>query len=342
MTPEQEEKPIKKSKRQVLVKEEKPVYLTYEDFPVEDLYLYAGIDCLVTSGLASKAAPLADIRQYYKKYIDIGGKPTLEKVAIPSVLDTYMETTSIALDFIIDLEINGIQYDIDLNKELNNRMIKEIEELESLIFSGIGKVINLNSGDVVRAFLYEEKGFKAESFTKTGEPSTDGDAVKTLAKAYPEESWLPLLAKRNDIASLHRMFISTYVEDFVKSDGRIHPSYNLHGTGSFRISGEEPNLTQISNTKHGYNIRECYTVPEGYVFIAADYSGCEIKVLNALCTDEGLSEAIRLGRDFHSVSACAMYNLDYEEFVSILNDENNPLYREYKGKRQISKALTFN
>lgn len=321
--------------------EEKPIYLTYEDYSPEDLYLYGGIDCLVTSELASKLMPEAFDEKNYTKYKRINSKTMGKQICrLPSIFDVYQNTTAIAFEFILDLELNGMKYDVDGNRKIAERMTKEISELEEIIFKGIGKTINLNSGEELRKLLYGDLGFTATSFTKTGEPSTDGDAVKDLAKRFPDYVWLPSLAKRNDIASLYRTFIATYVEDFVKPDGRIHPSYNLHGTGSFRISGEEPNLTQIARPKHGYNIRTLYTVEDGMVFIAADYSGCEIKILNALCDDKGLAEAIRLGRDFHSVSAAAMFGMDYDEFVAVLADEHHEKYKEYKGLRQYAKALS--
>lgn len=318
------------------------IYNTYEDYEPEDLYLYAGIDCLVTSDLASHLMGTVTSEDKYFKFRKVG-KNTMGKlpVVLPPIFDVYQNTTAIALEFIIDLELNGMKYDVDGNRAVAERMTAEITELEKVIFEGIGRSdLNLNSGEDLRKLLYSEKGMTPLSFTKTGEASTDGDAVKDLGKRYPEHTWLPALAKRNDIASLYRTFVATYVEDFVKPDGRIHPSYNLHGTGSFRISGEDPNLTQLPRPKHGYNLRTLYGVEEGMVFIAADYSGCEIKILNALCDDKGLAEAIRLGRDFHSVSASAMFDLDYDAFVEVLEDEKHPQYKEYKGLRQYAKALS--
>ena len=139
---------------------------------------------------------------------------------------------------------------------------------------------------------------KSTHLLKTGEPSLDGEALLKLSKAYPDLTWLSLIAKRNDIASLYRTFVANYVKDYVKSDGRIHPSFNLNGTGSFRISGEDPNLTQLPNIKHGYNIRELFTVPKGCIFLAADYSSAEVKVLGMICKDEKLLQAIKDGKDF--------------------------------------------
>ena len=254
-----------------------PVYLTYEDYPEEDLFLYAGIDCLVTTDLAAELMKEACAETTYTEFVGLdGGKVGKRRVKIPSVWDAYQETTSAALEFIIDLELNGIAYNVPLNRVINKRMEEELAELEDRIYSGMGYQVNLNSGNELRKLLYEKEGFEVKAWTKTGEPSTDGDAVKELAKAYPDKLWLPDLAKRNDINSLRNTFVATYAEDFVKSDGKIHPSYNLHGTGSFRISGEEPNLTQLPRPKHAYNLRTMYGEEEGTLFLAFDFSSAEV------------------------------------------------------------------
>lgn len=323
--------------------EPKPVYETYEDFPIEDLLTYAGIDCIVTSDLASSLMPHLTEEPAYK-YVEPNpsGSGLIQRIGRARPLDeVYAEYTAEAHEFIIDLELNGLKYNVPRNREIKAQMEKEISELNAAVFSAIGKEINLDSGAKIGEYLYEEKGFKAVSFTKTGEPSTDGDALKALLKENPTETWLGTLAKRNDISSLYRTFVATYVEDFVKRDGRIHPSYNMFGTGSFRISGEEPNLTQLPRPKHGYNLRELFRVDDGEVFMAFDFSSAEVKILGALCKDPQLLKAIAEGKDFHSFSACAINGLDYDEFVAVIDDDEHPNYKKYKQMRQAAKATTF-
>lgn len=317
----------------------KPKYETYEDFPIEDLLIYAGIDCIVTSDLGKALMPALQKKHIYT-YFETG-KGVRRAEVIPSILDSYLEYTAPALDFIIDLELNGFQYDVELNAVMKKEMEEEIASLEASIFEAVGRKVNLDSGQSLSEFLYVEKGLEVKAFTKTNEPSTDGEALKALSEAYPEHTWLLLIAKRNDIASAYRTFVANYVEDFVKSDGRIHPSYNLHGTGSFRIAGENPNLTQLPRPKHGYNVRKLFKVRDGYVLIAADYASAEVKILGALSKDEKLLQAIAEGKDFHSYSASEMHGIDYETFVAIIEDKRHLDHKRLKNLRQGSKALTF-
>lgn len=328
--------------------------LTYEDFPAEDLYTYGGIDCLVTSGVLSKLVPLA-AEVTVGKGRDSSGRAVQE--AFPSVLDGYLNIEAPALEFILDLEQNGLKYSSARNRYHHRRMEKQIAELDELIFSQIGKEIDLNSGPAIAEFLYKERGFEPPSYTKANEPSTDGEALLTLAgldpltgkpkkgKPYvtedPALQYLAHMAKRKDIASVHRTFIKNYIRDFLKRDGRIHPSYSLHGTSSFRISGSDPNLTQLPRAKHGYNVRDCYITEEGTVFIAVDFSSAEVKILAFLSREPAMLQAIADGMDFHTFSASAMRGIPYDVMAAVLENDEHHLYKEYKGYRQLAKILTF-
>lgn len=332
------------------VKVEKPIYNTYEDFVPEDLYLYAGLDCIATSSLFANIFPkLIEEPNYYIPGPD--GKPLLSLAK--SILETNEEITKLAFDYILDMEINGLKYDKEKNRAISARMVAEVAELDALIFQHpkIPKDINLDSGVAVADLLYNILEFTPPYFTASGEPSTDGEALLTLAgldpinppRDYktpnPELQFLAHMAKRKDINSSHNTFIRTYIEDFVKKDGRVHPSYNLHGTSGFRISGDSPNLTQLPRPKHGYNIRDCFIVEDGKVFIAFDFSSAEVKILGALCKDKNMLKAIAEGLDFHSFSASSMLKVHYSEFMAVLADKSHEKFKEYKGIRQSAKVL---
>jgi DNA polymerase-1 len=259
-----------------------------------------------------------------------------------SIMDSYQAHTTPAHEFLIDLELNGIEYDVDLNTRMKKKMEIHIAELEGQITDKIKTEFNFDSGAETAQYLYGTLGIEPRAFTKTKEPSTDGDALKELAKELPEHSeWLKLLVVRNDIASAYRTFVRSYVDDFVKPDGRVHPNYNQHGTSSFRISGSDPNLTQLPRPKHGYNIRQMFKVKDGMVFMAFDFSSAEVKILGALCKDPSIARAIREGLDFHAFSASSMFGVEYEIFMAVLGNPSHHLYKEYKENRQISKVLTF-
>lgn len=331
-----------------VVEEAEGPRITYEDFDFDKLNIYAGIDCIATSELLSSLFPKITEEVPVIEFNDKGGRVTSHA---PAIIESFHGLEIPAQEFIIDLEINGMGYSVPRNEFLSGRMVREIEELENKIWMGIGKKIDLNSGPAVARFLYEEKGFTPPTMTKGGEPATDGEALLTLAgldplggkyvTQDPAFQYLADMAKRRDISSVHNTFVKTYVKDFVKRDGRIHPSYNQFGTSSFRITGSDPNLTQLPRPRHGYNVRSCFTEDEGYLFVSFDFSSAEVKVLANISKEPAMLKAIAEGLDFHSFSASSMRGIPYEEMIAVLSDQSHHKYKEYKELRQLSKVLTF-
>jgi hypothetical protein len=321
---------------------------TYEDFDFDDLQVYAGLDCIGTTELLSRLFPVIAREDTFYVPDEHGNKV---KSKAPATLDSIVNIEMVAHEFIVDLEINGIKYDVERNASIDKQMRTEIDELERMIKDATGlKPDQLDSGQQVVEYLYGVRKFEAPSTTKSGEPAVDGNALMTLAglpplggkykAADPALQFLADMAKRKDISSVHNTFIRTYVQDWVKRTGRIHPSYNLHGTSSFRITGTNPNLTQLPRSKHGYNVRVCYTVDPGYVFISFDFSSAEVKVLANLAKEPAMLQAIADGLDFHTFSAAAMNGIPYEVMNGVLGDQKHPDYKHYKNLRQIAKTST--
>lgn len=325
-----------------------PDRITYEDFPFNDLNTYAGVDCIATSGILGKLwGPLTKTETM--KVPDERGKP--KTVEAPAVIDSVMEVEMPAHEFILDLEINGIGYSVARNGFITKKMTAEIEMLDERIFESVGKKLDMNSGAALARYLYDERGFNVPFRTKKGEPAVDGNAFLTIAGLDPmgknrtakdvELQFLVDMAKRRDLSSVRGTFLSNYPKDFVKRDGRVHPSYNMFGTSGFRISGDTPNLTQLPRAKHGYNVRTCYTCAPGNVFISFDFSSAEVKLLAAISKEPAMLKAIAEGLDFHTFSASSMRGIPYGEMIGVLSDEKHEKYKEYKELRQLSKVLKY-
>jgi DNA polymerase-1 len=323
-----------------------PDRITYEDFPFNDLNIYAGVDCIATSGILGKL--WGDLtKTEMMKVPDAKGKPQI--VEAPAVIDSVVDVEMPAHEFILDLEINGIGYSVARNEFITKKMTAEIEELDARICESVGRQLDMNSGAALAKYLYEERGFDVPFKTKKGEPAVDGNAFLTIAgldpmgksrtAKDPTLQFLVDMAKRRDLSSVRGTFLSNYVKDFVKRDGRVHSSYNAFGTSGFRISGDTPNLTQLPRSKHGYNIRTCYTTRPGYVFISFDFSSAEVKILSAVSKEPTMLRAIQDGLDFHTFSASSMRGIPYDEMMGVLSDEKHEKYREYKELRQLSKVL---
>lgn len=328
--------------------EPEEVVVSYEDFDFDKLNVYAGIDCIATLELLKKQMPQVHDEE---PIIDLDSKGRKVKTTAPAIIESFLGLTIPAQEFLLDLEINGMKYSIPRNQWLNDKMSIHIAELDEKIFSAIGKKIDMNSGARVSEFLYGEKGFKPPTFTKGGDPSSDGATLMTLAgldpvggkyvTKDPSMQWLADMAVRRDVSSVQNTFVKTYVRDFVKRDGRVHGSFNLFGTSSFRITGSDPNFTQLPRVKHGYNVRVTYTVETGYVFVTFDFSSAEMKVLANLSGDPAMLKAIADGLDFHSFTASAMAKIPYKDFMAVLSDPTHKDFKDYKLKRQWAKIVGF-
>jgi DNA polymerase-1 len=97
----------------------------------------------------------------------------------------------------------------------------------------------------------------------------------------------------------------------------------------------------LPRAKHGYNVRTCYTVEEGYIFISFDFSSAEVKVLANISKEPAMLRAIADGLDFHTFSASSMRKIPYDDMMGVLKDSSHPKYKEYKELRQLAKILTF-
>lgn len=327
--------------------EEKPTYNTYEDYDYHDLLTYAGIDTYVTSTTVARMFPKLVERPEYKVQVAPGRMATTRA---PALLEVYENCTQIIFDFICDLELAGINYDVEANRRLDVEMRQEVMELEDRIFTKLGKRVNLDSSDAMSSLLYGELGFAAPHKTKSGADATDGGALLTLAgldplspgkyiTADPNLQYLADIAKRKNLASVHRGFISTYMDDYLQPDGRIHALYNQFGTSTFRLSSSEPNL---QNIPRAFGVKRCFNARPGYVFICFDFSSAEVKLLAAICRDERMLKAVNDGLDFHTFSASAIHGIPYDEFHGVIEDKKHPKHKEYKNLRQGAKATTLN
>ncbi|HET8686523.1 MAG TPA: DNA polymerase [Methanosarcina sp.] len=235
----------------------KPTYNTYEDYNYDDLLTYAGIDTYGTSKSVARMFPKLIECPEYKVSI---GNGRVKTTRAPALIEVYEQCTQIIFDFICDLELAGINYDPVANRRLDKEMREEVILLEDRIFTKLGRKVNLDSSVVMSKLLYEELGFEAPHKTKSGADATDGGALLILAGLDPlspgkyitpneELQFLADMAKRKNLASVHRGFISTYMDDYLQPDGRIHALYNQFGTSTFRLSSSEPNL-KVSWASH--------------------------------------------------------------------------------------------
>ncbi|MDP3969737.1 MAG: DNA polymerase I [Nocardioides sp.] len=225
-----------------------------------------------------------------------GGTRLLTEVELPLV------------DVLADLERRGIAVDVDHLESLEATFAAAVKAAADEAFAVIGKEINLGSPKQLQVVLFDELGMPKTKKTKTGY-TTDADALATLFEKT-EHPFLQHLLRHRDVSRLRQT-----VEGLLKTvqpDGRIHTTFNQLIAATGRLSSTDPNLQNIPvRTEEGRRIREAFVVgPGAACLMTADYSQIEMRIMAHLSEDVGLIDAFRSGRDFHSVTAARVFDVE--------------------------------
>lgn len=198
------------------------------------------------------------------------------------------------------MERTGVELDVGHLSDLKQDAEARIEELSQHIFSLAGETFNLDSPKQLSEVLFEWMGLKPLKKNSRGY-STDALVMRELAKTEPiaEE-----VLRYRELSKIK----STYLDSLPKmraGDGRVHTVFHETVTATGRLSSSDPNLQNIPvRTEFGRRIRECFVpLDEGSVFLSADYSQIELRLLAHLSADEHLIAAFDSGEDFHANTA---------------------------------------
>lgn len=236
-----------------------------------------------------------------EKLEKMGMKRLFEEIEMPLVFTLY------------DMERAGIRVNGDALKAYGDALIGRIEELERQIHTAAGEAFNINSPKQLGAILFDKLGLPNGKKTKTGY-STSAEVLDKLAPEYP-------IVK--DILEYRQLtkLKSTYADGLsgcIAEDGRIHSNFNQTITATGRISSTEPNLQNIpARMELGRLIRKVFIPDEGCVFVDADYSQIELRVLAHMSGDQKLIEAYQQAEDIHRITASQVFHVPFEEVTSL-------------------------
>ena len=210
------------------------------------------------------------------------------------------------------MEQIGIAVDTDHLEQLESHFAAEVRQAADEAYAVIGKEINLGSPKQLQVVLFDELDMPKTKRTKTGY-TTDADALQQLY-VKTEHPFLLHLLRHRDVARLRQT-----IEGLLKTvapDGRIHTTFNQMIAATGRLSSTDPNLQNIPiRTEEGRRIREGFVVGRRATsrLMTADYSQIEMRIMAHLSEDELLIEAFRSGRDFHSITAARVFDVDADD-----------------------------
>lgn len=213
-----------------------------------------------------------------------------------------------------DMEREGIRVQAEELKVYGEQLTGRIAELEQKVCEAAGEKFNINSPKQLGVILFEKLQLPHGKKTKTGY-STAADVLEKLAAEYPIVS---------DILEYRQMtkLKSTYADglaNYISEDGRIHGKFHQTIAATGRISSTEPNLQNIPiRMELGRLIRKVFVPEEGFVFLDADYSQIELRVLAHFSGDEMLIQAYRDAQDIHTMTASQVFHVKPEEVTPLL------------------------
>ena len=250
----------------------------------------------------------------YEAYTCIAAKnQLLEQLEDHGMKKLYDEIEMPLVYVLADMEKEGVRAEKAELEAYGAQLTGRISELETSIYEKAGETFNINSPKQLGVILFEKLQMPNGKKTKTGY-STAADVMERLAPDYP------IVSEILEYRQLTKLK-STYADGLalcIAPDGRIHSTFNQTITATGRISSTEPNLQNIPiRMELGRLIRKVFVPKEGYVFIDADYSQIELRVLAHMSGDQNLIAAYQHAEDIHRITASQVFHTPLEEVTDL-------------------------
>ncbi|SFR96026.1 DNA polymerase I [Anaeromicropila populeti] len=225
----------------------------------------------------------------------------------------YYEVELPLITTLYDMEMRGVRVNREALTIYGQQLAEKIEVLEKEIYRQVGESFNINSPKQLGVILFEKLQLPFAKKTKTGY-STSADVLDKLKCEHPV---INLILEYRQLAKLKSTYADGLVT-YISEDGRIHGKFNQTITATGRISSTEPNLQNIPiRMDLGRQIRKVFVPREGYIFLDADYSQIELRVLAHMSGDEKLINAYRQQQDIHRITASEVFHIPFEEVTAL-------------------------
>ncbi len=216
------------------------------------------------------------------------------------------------------MEEAGIRIDVPFFHEMSRRLARELELLQDEIWKEAGSEFNINSTPQLREILFDRLELPVIKRTKTG-PSTDASVLEELAArghSLPRH-----LLEYRQLEKLRSTYVDALPRLVHPETGRIHASFNQTVAATGRLSSSDPNLQNIPiRTPLGREVRRGFIPEEGWLFLAADYSQIELRILAHFSGDDAFVSAFREGIDVHRQTAAVIFGVPIEEVTPLQRD----------------------
>ena len=254
--------------------------------------------------------------------------PLLEKELEEKELTALYRDVELPLvDVLMAMECNGILLDVPYLRQMAEELAERLRDLEARIYELVGYAFNVNSPAQLGEALFERLHLPRQGLRKTqaGHYSTSAEVLEKLRGLHPA---VDLILEHRQIAKIKSTYVDALPELVNPETGRLHTSYNQTGTVTGRLSSSEPNLQNIPiRTELGRRVRRAFRAEEGWLFLSADYSQVELRIVAHVSQDPAMLQAFARGEDIHASTAAAIYGV--------------PLQAVTPEMRRVAKTVNF-
>lgn len=236
-----------------------------------------------------------------------------ETLKADSALWNLYQEVELPLSSILrEMEQAGVRLDVDMLKQAEVQLDKELQVLEQQIYASAETTFNINSPKQVGEVLFDQLKLDAKAKkSKTGQYSTSEEVLLALKSKHPVVGMILAYRELKKLISTYISALPTYINP---ETGKIHTTYNQTVTATGRLSSSNPNLQNLPiRSERGQLIRQAVIPDEDCMFLSADYSQIELRLMAHFSQDPHLVEAFRSGQDIHAATAAKIFNVPIEE-----------------------------
>ena len=229
-----------------------------------------------------------------------------------SLWNLYKEVELPLSAILREIEQAGVRIDVAMLKQAESQLNEELQALEQQIYAAADTTFNINSPKQVGEVLFDQLKLDAKAKkSKTGQYSTSEEVLLALK---PKHSVVGLILEYRELKKLISTYISSLPNYINPATGKIHTTYNQTVTATGRLSSSNPNLQNLPiRSERGQLIRQAVIPDEGCMFLSADYSQIELRLMAHFSQDPHLVQAFLSGQDVHAATAAKIFNIPIDE-----------------------------
>ena len=229
-----------------------------------------------------------------------------------SLWNLYQEVELPLSAILREMEQAGVRIDVPMLKQAEIQLNEELQTLEQQIYTSASTTFNINSPKQVGEVLFDQLQLDAKAKkSKNGQYSTSEEVLLALKPKHPVVGMILAYRELKKLISTYISALPTYINP---ATGKIHTTYNQTVTATGRLSSSNPNLQNLPiRSERGQLIRQAVIPDEGCLFLSADYSQIELRLMAHFSQDPHLVEAFRSGQDIHAATAAKIFNVPIED-----------------------------